>query len=1459
MQSLEGSTVFYFHPVRAWDVGTVLGTATSAVSTGTGKDEIKVIIKDTKSGERLEVKPNLVFHPSPGVELLAPDNLLTLPELHHGILLNALKLRYLKDDCYSHIGDLVVAVNPFKFDIPWYKPEVSEQYLQHLESATIPGHIRPHTWSVAHRAYVNTVKKKQNHSVIVSGESGSGKTEACKIVLNYICLAAARHAPAEQKELTERVNRKVQQSNPILEAFGNAKTVRNDNSSRFGKFMEIQLDDKGRLVGMRVTPYLLEKSRVFTAAEDERLFHIYYQLLAGASDQLKSELKLKHVKDFKMLSSSGATVIRGVDDKAGFEEVLAAMTDLDFAPEEQATVWRVLAAILHLQNVEFTERRMDAKAEVSPASQLLCSFVCTELLRLSCNPTEFERDLTRNRKVVGKEVVYVELTKQRAEDQRDTVCKYLYTQLFFWIISKINKATNIQALTFPPLNPNASFVAPNMAAALNPGSPKPQSPKATHFIGLLDIFGFEDFQVNSFEQFCINLANEALQRHYSKFQFEKDLEDIRNEGVKGKAVAFQDNQPCLDLIMGEKDSVISMLDDRSTMDFERNKSTSPPDQVLLDLLTACHKPEWNQVSNKGIAKSVLERQVSEMKKPSDFFDRGRFDDDSFSIKHYAGTVKYKVKGFVEKNADALKDSMKETLAGSKDTCLVEMLALTEDDMVSTQLVSSPAQGATGKGKATVASRFRKSLKDLLSLLDQTSPNWIRCIRPHPKRQPGMWDGKAVLEQLVASGLLETIEQRQRNFPYRLSLTDFVARYAVISASTSSRRLGLNRTPVNERCQLIANILGVDPTHAQVGKTKMFLQADAYAKAETLRREKMLKHVHCLAKFMYMRDSRQLVALLRYQKTAKSVQRIFRLTRKFRKIIAQYYAELCERIRERHVAERKQVQAEEVKTREGLTHIEHTARMDAHKQFRVALVPMVAAVLRNIQKVEEIQRQALRETEQSVSIGFAAIFEESEVKYRELYHARKKREAEEALLRRTVLQTKENEERAIILTEELQKRQALQSSLAPSLEALHRRVERIRDLQRQRDSYLKMLAKERERELKRLEREELERQKSEADLWVQYLGRQGVQTDAQYFAKCGMSPTEAQRQVQRMISAGLPSTLIQSPVRGADHSSVRSYKDYSELWKRKYHEEVSVRGVDGLLHSDRLKTSPSSHAATPSPHAAEGIASRIALARSPVAGTLRNVEVLWTPKADTVAEAEQPANTSLNRDSLHKGAPPNPTAELNLKEPVPATMRHSSIRLRGAGEEAPSHPPAHVHFAHRKLTNAEIMEQAALRRKHAEDDSHDHPLLHHHEDSFAFTASAVFAAPESGLDTNDEDLSHSLSLSHSRPSAHTLSPSKSFRKPSGGEGDPSTHSRGKGLKKSPSHRETSVLLPPSSSSSSPALRRHSSSARGMTDPRKVHKDTQPKQERLFERILKEYGDGEDRGGQRLSSTSRRSLH
>ncbi|KAJ9464535.1 Myosin-13 [Diplonema papillatum] len=724
-----GALVFYNDPkdgVTSWAVGTCVEV---------GK---KVTTRNVEDGSK-----HTDLHPQNVVvareDLLDEDvnDLLLLTILHDATLLRCLRLRYYKDVVYTNIGAIVVALNPFNYKIPHYADAAMPAYLS--EGAVIKKNL-PHSWGVANNTYWEMINDQRNQCILVSGESGAGKTEAAKIVMKYLSAVSCLRGSDAQKEAARDVGVKILNASPILEAFGNAKTVRNDNSSRFGKFSKVKFDAEGYLVANHTTKYLLEKSRIITASRNERVYHAFYLAVKGKD---AASFRLGAAEEYKSLTAGSCVNIEGVNDEEDYAECLVAMEKVGLTQAEAYAAWRLVGGILHFQNVVFEANGDAAKiaSNTIPELELAVGAFMVDGAVLH------KELLTTTRNLKG-EIITSALKRSSAADGRDALSKVLYDGIFSWLVAKINTTTDLEG--------------------------------DSNWIGLLDIFGFEDFDFNSFEQVCINLANEALQNHYNTFIFEKDMKECESEGIDVSRVECPDNSPCLRLITG-KLGLFELLDEECAL-------------------------------GEGTDMAFLSKLEDHCKGKNPFFDKKRLATTSFIVKHYASDVSYEVDGFREKNMDPLKDSMKHMMRASRCP-------------FTRSLISEPL--IAGGRKVTVTMVFKQQLTELLALINTTNPHWIRCIKPHPNKKPRHFHGVSVMNQLSSSGVLGTVKIRKAGYPVRIPFDSFLRRYRICAPSAGHGKEGA--LAVLHGCQFA-------PAVAQVGATKVFLKSECFQELEVLREE-----------------------------------------------------------------------------------------------------------------------------------------------------------------------------------------------------------------------------------------------------------------------------------------------------------------------------------------------------------------------------------------------------------------------------------------------------------------------------------------------------------------------------------------------------------------------------------------------------------------------------------------------
>uniref|UniRef100_A0A7N6ADM4 Myosin motor domain-containing protein n=1 Tax=Anabas testudineus TaxID=64144 RepID=A0A7N6ADM4_ANATE len=592
-------------------------------------------------------------------------------------VLKCLQARYNVRVFYTHAGCTLVALNPFQPIPDLYSLDVMKEY----HCAPQPQEFKPHIFIVAEEAYRNVQSQLApvNQSLVVSGESGAGKTWTSRCLMKYYATVAASSSLVKSQDTVERIERRVLDSNPIMEAFGNACTLRNNNSSRFGKYIQLQLDRFQLLVGASVQTYLLEKTRVACQPANERNFHIFYQMMKGATEEQRKEWKMPHEQHFMWLPNAEKTI-----EEDCFHETLKAMIHLGINTERQRQIFQVLAGILQLGNVNFSsltdeskpcDLEEQSKDFLQRAAELLCVpadelHTCLRVMTLKA----------------GKQSVLKPCTQAECSMRRDCLAKVIYAQLFEWLVTLINNSICADSSTW------------------------------CNFIGVLDVYGFECFQVNNLEQLCINYANEKLQQHFVAHYLRAQQDEYVSEGLQWSFVKYQDNQSCLDLIEGSPISVFSLLNEESRL---------------------------NRASDAKTLRVRLEKELSDNANISwDKFSKVPH----FTVAHYAGKVSYQIQGMVEKNKDPVPPELISLLQKSNNSLLHQLFTDKETEIPTTK----------GLSKVTVVSKFKNSLERLMMILHSTTPHYTRCIKPNPDCQPLTFKKEEVIMQLEACGIVETI-------------------------------------------------------------------------------------------------------------------------------------------------------------------------------------------------------------------------------------------------------------------------------------------------------------------------------------------------------------------------------------------------------------------------------------------------------------------------------------------------------------------------------------------------------------------------------------------------------------------------------------------------------------------------------------------------------------------------------
>ncbi|XP_063242244.1 myosin-VIIa [Bacillus rossius redtenbacheri] len=656
------------------------------------------------------------------------EDMISLGDLHEAGILRNLLIRYNENLIYTYTGSILVAVNPYQI-LPIYTAEQIKLYKDRKI-----GELPPHIFAIGDNSYTHMKRYGQDQCIVISGESGAGKTESTKLILQYLAAISGKHSWIEQQIL---------EANPILEAFGNAKTVRNDNSSRFGKYIDIHFSHQGVIEGAKIEQYLLEKSRIVSQNSDERNYHVFYCMLAGLSNEEKQRLELRDASHYKYLTGGGSITCEGRDDAAEFADIRSAMKVLLFSDQEIWEILKLLAAVLHMGNIKYKAAVIDNldATEIPDHSDVQR---VASLLGVPKQP--LIDALTRKTIFASGETVVSTLSREQSVDVRDAFVKGIYGRLFVWIVNKIN---------------NAIY------------KPKGITRSA---IGVLDIFGFENFSMNSFEQFCINFANENLQQFFVQHIFKLEQEEYNLEGINWQHIEFVDNQDALDLIAAKQLNIMALID-------EESKFPKGTDQTMLAKLHKTHGTHRNYLKPKSDINT------------------------SFGMNHFAGVVFYDTRGFLEKNRDTF----------SAD--LLQLIHISNNRFLQTLFADDIAMGSeTRKRTPTLSTQFKKSLDSLMRTLSSCQPFFIRCIKPNEYKKPMLFDRGLCCRQLRYSGMMETIRIRRAGYPIRHSFTEFVERYRFLISGVPPSHKTDCRMATAKICH---SVLGL--SDYQLGHTKVFLK------------------------------------------------------------------------------------------------------------------------------------------------------------------------------------------------------------------------------------------------------------------------------------------------------------------------------------------------------------------------------------------------------------------------------------------------------------------------------------------------------------------------------------------------------------------------------------------------------------------------------------------------------------
>ncbi|KAL8972582.1 MAG: hypothetical protein Q9183_000475 [Haloplaca sp. 2 TL-2023] len=775
---------------RAWQPDPVEGWVASEVETKKIEgDKVKLVFQ-LANGEFRTVETTVASLTGDGDASLPPlmnpsileasDDLTNLSHLNEPAVLQAIRLRYSQKEIYTYSGIVLIATNPFAKVDSLYVPGMVQVYAGKQRSSQAP-----HLFAIAEEAFSDMLRDTKNQTIVVSGESGAGKTVSAKYIMRYFATRESPDQPGKRAQgiadAMSETEEQILATNPVMEAFGNAKTTRNDNSSRFGKYIEIMFDKKTEIIGARIRTYLLERSRLVFQPLKERNYHIFYQLVAGATPKEREEWGLLSVEHFDYLNQGGSPIIDGVDDGADFSATRQSLATIGVSQEKQAGIFRLLSALLHLGNVKVTATRTDSVlSSTEPSLVRACQM-------LGVDAGEFAKWTIKKQLTTRGERIMSNLTLQQAVVVRDSVAKFIYSSLFDWLVESINSGLATEEV----------------------------NSRATSFIGVLDIYGFEHFAKNSFEQFCINYANEKLQQEFNQHVFKLEQEEYLREQIDWTFIDFSDNQPCIDLIEG-KLGVLSLLDEESRLPMGSDEQ----------FVTKLHH---NFAADK-----------------QKFYKKPRFGKSAFTVCHYAIDVTYESDGFIEKNRDTVPDEHLEVLRQSSNVFLAEVLEaasyIREKDnamAINAKAVATPGRrvGVATNRKPTLGGIFKSSLIELMHTINSTEVHYIRCIKPNESKEAWSFEGPMVLSQLRACGVLETVRISCAGYPTRWTYEEFALRYYMLipSHSWSSEIREMANAILTKALGQGAD--GVVDKY-QLGLTKIFFRAGMLAFLENLRTSRL---------------------------------------------------------------------------------------------------------------------------------------------------------------------------------------------------------------------------------------------------------------------------------------------------------------------------------------------------------------------------------------------------------------------------------------------------------------------------------------------------------------------------------------------------------------------------------------------------------------------------------------------
>ncbi|XP_061283225.1 unconventional myosin-VI isoform X8 [Bos javanicus] len=767
----DGRPVWAPHPTEGFQMGNIVDI---------GPDSLTIEPLGQK-GKTFLALINQVFPAEEDSKKDVEDNC-SLMYLNEATLLHNIKVRYSKDRIYTYVANILIAVNPY-FDIPKIYSSDSIKSYQGKSLGTMP----PHVFAIADKAFRDMKVLKMSQSIIVSGESGAGKTENTKFVLRYL---------TESYGSGQDIDDRIVEANPLLEAFGNAKTVRNNNSSRFGKFVEIHFNEKSSVVGGFVSHYLLEKSRICVQGKEERNYHIFYRLCAGASEDIRERLHLSSPDNFRYLNrgctryfanketdkqilqnrktpehlKAGSLKDPLLDDHGDFVRMCTAMKKIGLDDEEKLDLFRVVAGVLHLGNIDFEEAGSTSGGCNLKNKSTQSLEYCAELLGLDQDDLRVSlttRVMLTTAGGTKGTVIKVPLKVEQANNARDALAKTVYSHLFDHVVNRVNQCFPFET--------------------------------SSYFIGVLDIAGFEYFEHNSFEQFCINYCNEKLQQFFNERILKEEQELYQKEGLGVNEVHYVDNQDCIDLIEAKLMGILDILD-------EENRLPQPSDQHFTSAVHQKHKDHF-RLSIPRKSKLAVHRNIR--------------DDEGFIIRHFAGAVCYETTQFVEKNNDALHMSLESLICESRDKFIRELFESSTNNNKDTK------QKAGKLSFISVGNKFKTQLNLLLDKLRSTGASFIRCIKPNLKMTSHDFEGAQILSQLQCSGMVSVLDLMQGGFPSRASFHELYNMYKKYMPDK------LARLDPRLFCKALFKALGLNEVDYKFGLTKVFFRPGKFAEFDQI--------------------------------------------------------------------------------------------------------------------------------------------------------------------------------------------------------------------------------------------------------------------------------------------------------------------------------------------------------------------------------------------------------------------------------------------------------------------------------------------------------------------------------------------------------------------------------------------------------------------------------------------------